>query len=281
MLLKEPIEDFLGIGTYHHEDIVFSYSFLFPHWLLNTFFGIVSGIAVTLALVGCARFWRAMKAAAPRHHVAAPAMSMGASIATVLKHVILHDKFDECTHSKSRGVSHLFVVFGFVALVLAVIWMVTARFNPLVVIDFKYPLAFLNPWKMLANVGGLAILAGCIMMIRHRILGAARNGIGGYFDWSLMVSVLIVALTGFAAEIMHYLRLEPHRHVVYFVHLVFVCTLLMYLPYSKLAHLFYRSTAMVFAARYGWQWGAGSAPARTRTAREREETDHVGNLAAE
>jgi hypothetical protein len=57
--------------------------------------------------------------------------------------------------------------------------------------------------------------------------------------------------TGFATEALHYLRMAPHRHVAYFIHLVFVFALLVYLPYSKFAHLLYRTTAMVFAERYG------------------------------
>ena len=61
----------------------------------------------------------------------------------------------------------------------------------------------------------------------------------------------LVVSTGFITEVLHYLRLEPHRHIAYFVHLVFVFVVLMYLPYSKLAHLVYRRTAMVFAEHTG------------------------------
>jgi quinone-modifying oxidoreductase subunit QmoC len=60
-----------------------------------------------------------------------------------------------------------------------------------------------------------------------------------------------VVFTGFVTEAMHYLRMVPHRHVAYFIHLVFVFSLLIYLPYSKFAHVFYRFTAMVFAERIG------------------------------
>jgi quinone-modifying oxidoreductase subunit QmoC len=90
-------------------------------------------------------------------------------------------------------------------------------------------------------------------MISDRFWDAENFGIrsGVFFDWSLLVTLLLVALTGFAAEILHYARLEPHRHVVYFIHLVFVFALIVYLPFSKFGHLLYRTTALVFAEYIG------------------------------
>lgn len=281
LVLKGPIEGALNIAKYDPAHIVYSYSSLLPHWLLNSFFGFFAIVALTLAGFACNRFWRAMKQYLPADRIAAPVKTVRASIVAAVKSAIMHDKFDSCTNSRSRLISHMLVVFGFVALVLAVIWMVTATYNPLVRIDFKYPLAFLNPWKMLANAGGLAVLAGCLLMIRDRYINRVKVGPGGYFDWLLITTVLIVALTGFAAEVMHYLRLEPHRHVTYYVHLVFVGTLLFYMPYSKLSHMFYRTTAMVFAERYGRTRSCEAEPAPEPVAPEPEETDDAPEPSAE
>ena len=63
--------------------------------------------------------------------------------------------------------------------------------------------------------------------------------------------LILVVITGFATELLHYFRMEPHRHVMYFVHLVGAFALLVYLPYSKFAHVLYRTTAMVFAEHIG------------------------------
>jgi hypothetical protein len=62
---------------------------------------------------------------------------------------------------------------------------------------------------------------------------------------------MLVAVSGFVTEILHYVRLEPHRHAAYFIHLLLALSLLMYLPYSKLAHVVYRTAALVFSERIG------------------------------
>jgi nitrate reductase gamma subunit len=79
---------------------------------------------------------------------------------------------------------------------------------------------------------------------------------------------------------LHYLRLEPHRHIAYFAHLVFAFTVLVYLPYSKLAHLAYRTAAMVFAEYSGREVAAVAPAAPAGDARAPEEKDDVENAAA-
>jgi quinone-modifying oxidoreductase subunit QmoC len=232
---------------------------MLPHWLLISFFTFFSLLAVIAVGAGAARFWRAMVAQAP---VTSPAKGLGESIVTALKNVVLHKDFTVCTTERSRSVSHMCVFYGFIALAIVPIWIVTARINPLLQ-DFVYPFSFWNPWRMLANVGGVVVLAGCGLMIRDRLKKSDQGGRSSFFDWMLIGTIALVVLTGFLSEVLHYARMEPHRQGVYFLHLVLVFALLIYLPYSKFAHLVYRTTAMAYAEYSGRTSEAPAAEATT------------------
>jgi quinone-modifying oxidoreductase subunit QmoC len=151
------------------------------------------------------------------------------------------------------------VFFGFLALTLVTLWVITAKHNPIIQGSFVYPFGFWHPWKMLANLGGVALLLGCLLMAGERLRDDEKIGSGAYFDWALISMLLLVVMTGFITEVLHFLRLEPHRHIAYFVHLIFAFAVLMYMPYSKLAHLFYRGAAIVFA-EYSGRNGEASPP---------------------
>lgn len=257
------------------ENIVFPYSSAFPHWLLNSFFGLFGLLALLSVAVGVRRFWRAMKAAASSEGEIVPVKSLSASIMTVLKCIFTHDRFDTCEKARSRFWSHTLVFYGFLALALVSFWVVTAKINPIIQGEFIYPFSFFSPWKMLANMGGLAVLAGCALMIWNR-LKDNETGPGSYSDWALIAALAIVVITGFVVEVLHYIHLEPHRHIAYFVHLMFVFTLLIYLPYSKLAHIVYRTTALVFAEYSGRDFAPRPIAAVEETIVEQEEKDHAG-----
>ena len=252
LAVREPIENALGIAPGASDDrIIFAYTSLFPHWLLNGFFIFFSLLALAAIVVSAGRFWRALTAAGTQGGSFAPAKSLAASIAAALKTIVLHEKFTTCTKPSTRYWAHMCVFFGFAALCLVTLWVITASINPLVADGFVYPFGFWNPWKLLANLGGAALLAGCSLMILDRMLNSEQAGAGSYFDWFLIVTLFAVVVSGFATEALHYVRLEPHRHLVYFAHLVLIFTLLIYLPYSKFAHVVYRTVAMVYAEYSG------------------------------
>jgi quinone-modifying oxidoreductase subunit QmoC len=248
---KEPIGNVLGFSSQTGAKIVYSYSSTFPHWLLNSFFIFFGVLVLLVATVGIARFWRDLRVAGARNRVAMPVKGVGSSMAATLRNILTHSNFPKCETEHSRFLSHALVFFGFAALTAVTIWVITAGYNFLIHRDFVYPFSFWSPWKILANLGGAALFAGCLLMIRDRLRENEHFGTGTYFDWALIATLLIVVVTGFITELLHYARMEPHRHIAYFIHLVFVFELLVYLPYSKLAHLLYRTTALVYAEHIG------------------------------
>ena len=256
---REVIGSALGLSVSAEESIIFSYVPMFPHWLLNAFFGFFSLLALLAAVIGITRFSLALRGSRVWGEDPQPVKGVVASIGSVLKKVVTHDRFTSCETDHSRSISHFFVFFGFLALSVVTLWVITGPFNPLIQSDFVYPFSFWSPWKLLANVGGLAVLAGVLLMIWERLYFGHLAGTSSYFDWLLVWSVFLVVASGFATEALHYLRMAPHRHVAYFIHLVFVFNLLIYLPYSKFAHMLYRTTAMVFAERYGRESGRGAS----------------------
>jgi quinone-modifying oxidoreductase subunit QmoC len=142
------------------------------------------------------------------------------------------------------------VIYGMLALSLTSLWVVTARWNPFLE-GLVYPLGFWNPWKLMANLAGLAVTLGIAWMLAERWKRPEMAGATTYSDFALLGSLLLIALTGFATEMLHFLRMEPLRYAAYSVHLIAIGVLLCMLPYSKLAHVVYRTLALVHAERTG------------------------------
>jgi len=248
---KDNIAELFGFAVPVGDRILYSYSAFFPHWLLISFFLFFSVLAMSVGIIGILRFWKGMKTSFVWEEGKSPEKGIWESIVATIRNVIGHKYFSSCTVSKNRNYTHVLVFSGFIALSVVALWIVTAGINPLLKDGFVYPFNFLSPWKLLANIGGLAMLVGIGWIGVERVLDSERTGTGSYYDWLFIGTILMVLFTGFFTEALHYVRLEPHRHLIYFVHLVAVFFLLIYLPYSKFAHMFYRFTAMVFAEYTG------------------------------
>jgi quinone-modifying oxidoreductase subunit QmoC len=254
----EQVEAAMGAARTPGPRIIYSFARSVPQPLLIGFFGLFSALALLAVVVGVLRFWRALVLADARNGTQ-PTRSLPGSILTTLKCVLTHNKFTPCGKQHARYFSHMLVFWGFIAMFVVSLWVMTASINPLLQ-DFIYPFNFWNPWRLLANLGGLAVLVGCGLMIRERVRDEGKQAGGTYFDWAFLGLLVGVVATGFLSELLHYARLEPHRLGTYYVHLLLVFTLLVYLPYSKFAHMIYRTTAMVYAEYSGRR---SPAPAST------------------
>jgi quinone-modifying oxidoreductase subunit QmoC len=269
LLLRDPLWGALGgvLQYMHHPGF---YSDLYPHWLLIGFFSFFWGLACLAGAVGVVRFWMAMKAADEAAGRYAPALGIVPSLVRVVTTIFRHDKFTKCTDRASRRWAHLGAFYGFAALFLVSVWAVVALYmiNPVIAgheNDLHYPFGFFNPWKLLANLGAVALIAGTVLAIRDRMNGRPESGASTSFDWIFVWLLLGVGITGLLTEVLRWIvdpgvygdvrgawsMLEYLAYSIYFVHLVAVFGLLVYLPYSKFAHVLYRTAALVYAEHSG------------------------------
>jgi quinone-modifying oxidoreductase, subunit QmoC len=225
---------------------VFPFWTRLPHGLLGAVFISLLLFDVVVLGMGGRRFWRNLDSYRLRPSTPQPVASLRATF----RRVLWHDDFGRCTSNRARRTHHLLVVYGMLALWLTSLWVVSARWNPLLE-GLVYPLGFWNPWKVMANLAGLAVTVGVALMLAERWKRPTTTGATTYSDVALLGPLLLIALTGFATECLHLLRMEPLRYVAYAVHLVTVVVLLWMLPYSKLAHVVYRTLALVYSERTG------------------------------
>jgi quinone-modifying oxidoreductase subunit QmoC len=107
------------------------------------------------------------------------------------------------------------------------------------------PLELIHPYKILGNVSAVFLLVGVIWLIVNRFGDPLRGGISRAFDLFFLLVVLLVIITGVLAEVGAF-ALAPALAVgIYFVHLGAVLCLFLTFPYSKFAHMVYRTLAMV------------------------------------
>lgn len=251
LLARDPIDNALGISARAGDRILYSYSSYFPQWLLNGLFSILLLFVLIALVVGVRRLWNTLTTFAEEYGTEVPRSGLMKSIRTVIVSVVVHKRFSECTTARSRYYFHLCTFFGFLALGLVSLWTIFAPVNPLIRGDFIYPFSFWNPWKILANLGGLALFFGTFLTIRDRLIERPYTNPTTYFEWAFIWTLFGVMLSGFATEAAHYVRIEPHRHIIYFVHLVLVFILIMSLPFSKFVHAIFRTTVMVFSEHTG------------------------------
>jgi quinone-modifying oxidoreductase, subunit QmoC len=169
------------------------------------------------------------------------------AIPSILPTILKHDKFSECSENKDRATAHLMVFWSFVGLFIVT----NIFFVVLYVFQQHGPYSQLNPVKWLANVAGVALIIGSALMIKNRL--AKKDQTSTYKDWYLLGLVLGLGVTGVLTEATRLAGMAGVTYVMYFIHLVFVFNLFAFLPFSKLAHLVYRTVAMAYNEYSGRQ----------------------------
>ncbi len=228
------------------------YQKMFSLNMIDSFFLTFIGFACFALVMGAVKLWKNMDKTTPI--VEGDRVPIVKSIIQVLINILMHSKFKQCVSEKSRAIWHFSIMWGFLGLLfvttMAVVVIMLERFNVLPV--DAHPFTLWNPFKIIGNVSAIALILGLIMVAFNRLSGSGKNpSKGSYFDWIFIVVLFVLGITGILLEYLRFNNMPDIAYPMYFLHLVFVFFLLVYLPYSKFAHLCYRFVAMVYSVHSG------------------------------
>ena len=226
-------------GTFRIPGGPVDYSAFFPHGWLNSTFSAITLIFYGLGAWGIASFWKDMNRLNPPEQG-----KVRLPFFRVLGEILAHSNFSGCGSQQSRRLAHMLVFFGFGLLILVTLYAIWAS------LTHNYPLPFLNPFKIAGNLASIMIYCGLGIMVFQRLFNRRVFGKSSYPDWLLLISIALLTLSGTLVEMARFGNWSVAYHL-YFFHLVAVWFVIIYLPFTKLGHLFYRTAALMYARSIG------------------------------
>jgi len=216
----------------------------FSSWLVDIIFIPLSIWAVAVFALGLKRFLTDIHESARREgktdNETIDPVGFIQALFRVIPTILKHNKFSECTENKNRSTAHMMVFYSFIALFIVT----SIFFIHLYVLQIHGPYSQLHPVKWLANVAGICLIIGGFLMLKERL--TKTDQVSSYKDWYLIGLVLGLGLTGMLTEMTRLAGAAGFSYALYFLHLVFVFNLFAFVPFSKLAHLVYRTVAMTY-----------------------------------
>jgi len=228
-----------------------------PHYHVEAAGFAVGGWALLVAAIGAYRFWTGVNSRLSK--VYEYRLGENAQLEVVkssprfieclfwaIIDIIKHSKFRECGTARYRYYAHFLIFWGFIVLGIATIGDIIYIYG-LGVEELALPIT--DPVKILGNVGAAMLIFGSLWAIVARF-SSEKLGYGTYFDWIFLGTIFAIGVTGMAIEALRYAG-SVMAYYMYLVHLILVFTLIAYAPYSKFAHLLYRTLAYTWAKSVG------------------------------
>jgi quinone-modifying oxidoreductase subunit QmoC len=253
LLFALPVLIFLGVTSYHgtltspprgdQGQIVYS-KFIpihFGEFGIDLVFTAAFIFAALSFAFGVKKYWAAMSKGLRLKG------DIVGSFKGVLSDILSHSRFKKCNVTKARSTSHLLVFYAFIGLAITTSWAVFYLY----VMGRPSPYPLYDPLKLVGNISALGLLVGIMLVITNRLKNQEKAGAGSYYDWLFIFVVFSIMATGILSEVFRLADIGTLAYPTYFIHLVFVFFLFAYAPYSKMAHMVYRATAMVFAKEAG------------------------------
>lgn len=241
----------LGItGHLRFPDGPIVFSKFVPHLIVDPVFIIVSLLALGAAFVAAKRYWDNLAHGIfpledARDNGNKP--SLAAAFTHAVIEVLRHNRFKECSESKFRYLTHLAIFYGFVALFIVT----TIVFFGIYLFGLELPMHFHHPVKLFANLGAIFLFGGLTVAVFYRFTNQEKSGKNTYYDWLFLLILYAVTVSGILTEVARLMNHAEIAYSIYFIHLVTIFFLIAYFPYSKFAHVVFRTVAIAYANMIG------------------------------
>lgn len=234
---------------------VVDFNIFLPHSSVDALFVFGNIMIFLFAAIGFTRFWKALGTRGDTYQIG----FFPALVATI-KEIISHSRFKECEANRPRKTGHMLLLAGFVGAMVTTGFVFVFVFIPhylnLLGLEqlhafFELPIELPHPVKILGALSGISlIIGGALLIMRHRT-NPDEVGSNGYPDNLFITILFLTGLTGMLSWLTRLTGVGLLAYSVYFCHMVCVFFLLWYMPYSKFAHMIYRTLALVYAKRVG------------------------------
>ncbi len=211
-----------------------AYEQLVPHVLIYSVFFPAAGWALLAAWVSGRRFWGLLAAGGPP-------VSFFGGVVPAVSEIATHKRFASCDAARPRRFGHLTLLWGFVGAAVTSGLLIVGIY----VQHLAMPLALTHPYKVLGNVSAVLLVIGATVLVANRLGDGRKAGAATAFDNYFLTVVALVIVTGVLSEVARLALTPEFALAVYVVHLGLVLCLFLTFPYSKFAHMLYRSLTMV------------------------------------
>ncbi len=234
---------------------VIDFNLFLPHSIVDGLFVFGNMLIFLLASIGFKKFWNTLKSNGDEIKV--PFLK---AAWTTLVEVINHSRFMECEENKVRGTAHILVLGGFVGAMITTgcvfVFIFIPHYLNMLGLEslhsfFELPLELPHPVKFLGAFSGLLLFLGTGIMILRRWADKEKVGATGYADNLFLYIMFLTGFTGMTSWLFRAGGSAELAYFSYFVHILFVYFLLWYMPYSKFAHMIFRTLALTYATMIG------------------------------
>jgi quinone-modifying oxidoreductase subunit QmoC len=226
-------------GRFHYEHFV-------PHSLIYITYFAATGFVALMLFISGARYWKMLGANQERKG------SLIGGLVPVFIDIALHKKFASCDRGvPKRRWGHFLLMWGFIGAAITSGFAVVYLYRETVFfswlnLQYSYPVPITHWVKWLGNISAVAlVLGGLLLWLNRRKTDDKLVGVTTSFDRFFLWVVLTVIVTGVFTEVFRFIAVPVILAcAVYVIHLAIVLTLFLTLPYSKFAHILYRTLAM-------------------------------------